>query len=41
MTELASVLLETETALPMELTSWVVLLVSLAITVAWLVYLYR
>ena len=37
----STVVLEAEPALPMELTGWGVLGVSLLITAIWLVYLYR
>ena len=37
----SAVVLEMEPALPMELTGWGVLGVSILITVIWLVYLYR
>ncbi|WP_256558443.1 hypothetical protein [Salinilacihabitans rarus] len=40
MSELAYVVLASEPALPTG-TGWVVLIVSLLITVAWLLYLYR
>ena len=41
MTSLATVLLETETALPMDVVGWTVLIVSLLIAAVWFVYLYR
>ncbi|WP_280842092.1 hypothetical protein [Natronococcus sp. JC468] len=41
MNELTAVVLETETALPMDVVGWGVLLVSLAVTIAWMTHLYR
>lgn len=41
MSNLATVVLEAETELPMEITGWGVLALSLAITLAWLFYVYR
>lgn len=41
MNELSHAVLASEPALPMGVTGWVVLIVSLSITVAWLAYLYR
>ncbi len=40
MNELTDAILSTETALP-EVTGWAVLIVSLLLTVVWLLYLYR
>lgn len=41
MYQLAYLVLEAETELPMEITGWGMLVLGLLITVAWLVYLYR
>ncbi|MFC4437061.1 MULTISPECIES: hypothetical protein [Natrialbaceae] len=41
MNELIGVVLEAETALPMDIVGWGTLLVSLLVTVVWLAYLYR
>ncbi|AGB36772.1 hypothetical protein [Natronococcus occultus] len=41
MNELLAIVLEAETTLPMGIAGWGTLLVSLAVTVAWVAYLYR
>ena len=41
MNELTTVVLETETALPMGIAGWGTLLVSLLVAIVWLAYLYR
>ena len=43
MNDLTTVLLEAdaEPTLPLEIVGWGILLVSIAITIVWLVYLYR
>ena len=41
MNELTHAVLAAETELPMELVGWSVLLLSVLVTVVWLVYLYR
>lgn len=41
MNELTAVVLEAETTLPMDLVGWGTLLVSLAVTIVWMAYLYR
>lgn len=41
MYQLAHVVLEAETELPMEIAGWGVLALSLLLTIVWLVYLYR
>ena len=41
MTNIPTIVLETETAFPMEATGWGVLALSVLLTVLWLVYVYR
>lgn len=41
MNQLAYAVLKTGTELPMDITGWAVLALSLLVTIGWLVYLYR